>query len=92
MKYICPVCGYTGLSEPAYYNGSSSDEFCECCGFQFGWTDDDLGYTFADWRKKWVDGGMKWSITTIKSPPNWNPRKQLADFLASGKAKLGRYL
>lgn len=45
MKYSCPVCGYNGLDEPAYYDlnkleGGSFD-ICECCRFQFG-VDDDI--------------------------------------------------
>lgn len=44
MKYSCPVCGYKGLDEPAYYDfkklAGGSFEICECCRFQFGLDDD----------------------------------------------------
>lgn len=40
MKYICPVCGFKGLTEPAYDDqGNHSYEICSCCGFQFGFDD-----------------------------------------------------
>lgn len=45
MKYICPVCGYKGLDEPAYANLNTlkdgSFNICSCCRFQFG-VDDDI--------------------------------------------------
>lgn len=44
MKYICSVCGYKGLDEPAYHNlkkfEGGSFEICECCRFQYGVDDD----------------------------------------------------
>lgn len=44
MKYICPVCGYKGLDEPAYNNEEKleggSYEICMCCQFQFAVDDD----------------------------------------------------
>ena len=44
MKHICPICGYKGLDEQAYYDLSKFDggsfEICECCRFQFGVDDD----------------------------------------------------
>lgn len=40
MKYICPVCGYSGLREVPYDKYVyGSDEICVCCGFQFALDD-----------------------------------------------------
>lgn len=45
MKYMCPVCGYKGLDEPAYGDldnlKEGSFDICSCCRFQFG-VDDDM--------------------------------------------------
>lgn len=42
MKYICPICGYDKLLEPPYdeYNNPSY-EICPCCGFEYGFDDQD---------------------------------------------------
>lgn len=81
MQNICPVCGYPDLDEPAYADGYySSDEICSSCGYQFGWTDDDLGISHEEWRKKWIAEGMIWYDDTehgIKPPVGWNPVAQL---------------
>ena len=36
---ICPACGYDGLEEPPWTDGSASDEICPSCGIQFGYED-----------------------------------------------------
>jgi hypothetical protein len=77
MKHICPICGYNGLYDPAYNGESGSLEFCQCCGFQFGWTDHDQGHTHEEWRKQWIAKGMTWDIEFSKPPENWDPKKQL---------------
>lgn len=76
MKYICPVCGWNGLSREAYINGSQSYEICLCCDFQYGY-DDDKGFTHEEWREKWIKEGMKWDWGRKKPPEGWNPEKQL---------------
>lgn len=69
--YICPVCGYGGLDEPAYgENFNPSYNICACCRFEFGYSEDhevDLGYivvpnemktiAFQLYRKQWVEKG-----------------------------------
>ena len=82
-KFICPVCGYTGLGEPAVDElGNGSYEICSSCRFEFGVTDLDRGFTFQAWRAKWVAEGMPWNSRGIKDPPaDWNPAQQLANLL-----------
>lgn len=69
--YICPVCGYDGLDEEPYgKNFNPSYNICECCGFEYGYSEDhdvDLGYILAPnemkeaifqlYRKQWIEGG-----------------------------------
>jgi len=75
MSYMCPVCGYPALKENPV-NLSPSFEICRSCGFEFGISDDDLGFTFDQWRQKWIAEGMPWSSIN-KLPHGWDPRKQL---------------
>lgn len=75
---LCPVCGYPGLSEePRGGNGGGSYEICPCCGFEFGVTDDDQGFTYEEWRHQWVMGGMLWWAANTKPPLGWNPAVQV---------------
>ncbi len=71
--YLCPVCGYPELKEPA----DMGDQFCPSCGFQFGITDDDLGFTYEQWRQQWIEGGMMWWSPSRQPPELWNPVVQL---------------
>lgn len=81
LKHVCPVCGYPKLKEaPRSASGGGSYEICPSCGFQFGVTDDDAGYTYDTWRAKWRGEGMHWSSTT-KPPAHWDPEKQSSSFL-----------
>jgi hypothetical protein len=78
MTFACPVCGYPSLTEaPRGVSTGGSYEICPSCGFEFGVTDDDQGYTYLQWRQRWVDAGMPWSSRAIKPPTAWDPRKQL---------------
>jgi hypothetical protein len=63
MGHTCPVFGYPSLTESARSprSGRGSYEICPSCGFQFGVTDDDLGYTYEEWRTKWIAEGASWS-------------------------------
>lgn len=80
MSYLCPACGYPGLQElpRSPCTGGGSYEICPSCGFEFGVTDDDLGYTYDDWRRRWVADGMPWRSQGIEPPPpDWDPGRQL---------------
>jgi len=83
MSYVCPACGYPDLEESprSLRTGGGSYEICPSCGFEFGVTDDDLGFTYAAWRSRWIADGMPWRSTGIESPPpDWNPEYQLRVF------------
>ncbi len=75
MSYTCPVCGYPELTEDPNYDASF--EICPSCTFHFRVTDDDKGYTYEQWRDKWVQGGMIWDEGDTAPPNNWNPIEQL---------------
>ena len=78
MNHLCPVCGYPKLREkPRTISGGGSFEICPSCGFQFGVTDDDEGYNYAQWRRHWQAKGMHWSGESME-PADWNPVAQLA--------------
>lgn len=75
--HTCPVCGFPELSEPPRTaEGGGSYEICPSCGFQFGVTDEDRGFTYARWRRQWIAGGMKWS-SERPQPAGWSPRPPL---------------
>ncbi len=79
-EHICPACGFTGLSEEPYSaSGGGSYEICDCCGFEYGYTDDDQGFTFESWRQKWIEAGMPWGWNKYgPAPAGWDPEAQLA--------------
>ena len=75
---MCPVCGFPELAEPPRYpSGGGSNEICPSCGFEFGYTDDDLGFTYDQWRAKWINEGMPWKGEGQPPPPAWDPAEQL---------------
>ena len=77
-RFTCPVCGFPDLPDrPRSPSGSASDEICESCGFQFGWTDVDQGWSDAAWRARWVAAGMPWSALGTPPPTGWDPAAQL---------------
>jgi len=87
MKHTCPVCGYPDLREvPRSKRSGGSYEICPSCGFQFGVTDDDQGFSYEQWRATWRSGGMKWS-SQQKQPANWDPAAQLARISGVQKGK-----
>lgn len=78
MNHTCPACGYPKLKEePRSKENGASFEICPSCGFQFGVSDDDEGFTYRQWRERWEKSGMKWSSAT-KPPKDWNPAKQVS--------------
>ena len=79
MPYQCPACGFPNLTEPprSPKSGGASYEICYSCGFEFGYTDDLLEFTYESWRAKWISEGMKWSSKSVRSPDNWDPVAQL---------------
>lgn len=75
---LCPVCGYSGLmAPPRQANGDGSGEVCNCCSFDFGFSDHDDGWTYAAWRKKWIEDGMRWQWGKMAPPTWWDPEEQL---------------
>jgi hypothetical protein len=87
-SYNCPACGFLLDFEP-WSNGSASDEICPCCGIQFGYTDFAGGDVkrraelYHEWRNRWIAKGMPWHDPGNAPPPDWNPTKQLQEFLNS---------
>ena len=54
MRHTCPVCGFPKLKEtPRTHDGGGSYEICPSCGFQFGVSDDDRGFSYEQWRERW---------------------------------------
>lgn len=81
----CPVCGYPDLDASLWTDeGGGSYEICSSCGFQFGVTDDDRGYTYESWRADWINRGMRWRDTYNPPPSDWDPRAQLGRLLRGG--------
>jgi hypothetical protein len=77
-NHRCPVCGYPDLDEePRSASGGGSYEICPSCGFEFGVTDDDLGFTYRTWRERWIAGGMRWQSAAGQAPADWDPEAQL---------------
>ena len=79
MSYVCPVCGWPELMDPPHSESNGpSFEICPCCGFQFGYDDDDQGFTYAAWRERWIQNGMTWWSNGRPASPAWDARQQLA--------------
>ncbi|SNZ16049.1 hypothetical protein SAMN05421503_2842 [Terribacillus aidingensis] len=87
MNYICPVCGFESLLEPAYNEfDEASYEICLCCQFQFGVDDDvelDNGEfmkredTLKLYRTKWLKDGAR----------VFDPSDYPEEFQSDGKVK-----
>lgn len=79
----CLACGFEGGGEPFFIHikneGYAQNEavICPSCGYQPGFTDLDRGYTFKEWRHKWISSGMEWHTKFSTKPINWNPIEQL---------------
>ena len=75
-QYLCPVCGYPELDDPAYDEyGCSSYEICPCCGTQFGY--DDTEKSHFQLRVEWVQQGGRWWSSTLETTENWDAERQL---------------
>ncbi|WP_375481772.1 hypothetical protein [uncultured Jatrophihabitans sp.] len=83
VGYPCPVCGYSNLKEPPRLpGGGGSYEICWSCGFEFGVTDDDNGYSYLQWRERWIASGMSWATeANHPRPKGWDPAAQLASLM-----------
>jgi hypothetical protein len=80
MNHTCPVCGWPKLHEPPRHEtGGASFEICPCCGFEFGFDDDDQGLTYEQARARWIAGGMRWWSRARPAPFDWNAERQLSD-------------
>ncbi|MBB6401913.1 transcription elongation factor Elf1 [Methanococcus maripaludis] len=87
-KYICPVCGYDKLLEEPYDKDKNpSYEICPCCGFEFGFDDEDQGHTFEEYREKWIENGMEW-FDKSKKPLNWDFKKQMQNIYPIRNVKI----
>ncbi len=76
-RYGCPVCGYQEMDQPAVTGyGFTQSARCDCCMFQFGVTDESLGWTYGAWRNYWFQEGMPWR-GIAKPPADWDPIGQL---------------
>jgi hypothetical protein len=77
----CPVCGFAGLCSAARgAGGRPSFEICPSCGFQSGVSDDDHGFSYADWRARWIEAGMRWNAgELLPEPDDYDPCEQLRE-------------
>jgi hypothetical protein len=86
VPFVCPVCGYPDLEDPPRgASGAGSLEICPSCGFQFGKSDDDDGWSYAAWRERWVADGMPWDRGSSEPPEGWDPQAQLRTVLSEGE-------
>lgn len=59
-------------------NKCSSYEICSCCGFGFGYDDNDQRNTFKQYREKWISKGAIWFDEKYK-PDIWSLYEQLCN-------------
>lgn len=82
--FVCPVCGYDGLYEPAWDNDAPSDEICPSCGTHFGFDDaaggeaDRRAIRHRELRDHWRASDCPWFSQNRLPPHEWNPCVQLA--------------
>ena len=76
MKYVCPICGYPEMTQPAYdeYDCCSWD-ICPSCGVEFGYHDATRSHETL--RQQWLEKGAEWYSAVTAPPWNWNPQAQL---------------
>jgi hypothetical protein len=74
--YLCPVCGYPGLSDPPVDEfGCATFEICPCCGTEFGYHD--ARRSHSELRSQWIENGRQWIHKSLGPPLNWDPQAQL---------------
>ncbi len=84
--YRCPICGYPDLAEPAWDNGTGSDEICPCCGTHLGYDDAAGGdaaereRTWVSLRQSWLVNGCPWFSQKRRPPAGWSASAQMSTF------------
>ena len=74
--FLCPVCGYPDLDEPAYdEHACPSYNICPCCGTEFGYDDAKTRHDVL--RQRWIANGMRWWSQATRPPLDWEPMRQL---------------
>ena len=78
--YLCPICGFPDLDEPAYdlLTGDPTFEICPCCGHEYGYGDPTTLTGKENFLRKWIGMGTPWSTPDLR-PPNWDARLQLKE-------------
>jgi len=77
-RFTCPICGCRELEKPPRSETTGgSYEICPCCGFEFGYHDEDQGISDQEWRRRWVAMGMPWFDRSTRPPLGWDPVEQL---------------
>lgn len=79
IKYHCPVCGFSELSDPP-----TDFNICPSCGTEFGY--DDFAIDHQALRNRWIVNGAQWfAVDEWPEPHGWNPFVQLinAGFVTS---------
>ncbi len=75
-KYICPICGYNELEEPAYdIHDCPTFCICPCCLNEFGYSDATRSH--EELRIEWISNGKKWGRLGEAPPKNWDATTQL---------------
>ncbi len=89
-KFQCPICGCHELEKPPRSpTTGGSYEICPCCGFEFGYDDDDQGISDAEWRRRWVAKDMRWWSRARRPPPGWDPIEQLRRLASANPGENG---
>jgi len=74
----CRVCGLKQEEPPWGEDGKSPTyDYCACCGVEFGYGDAMVD-ACRRWRKKWIEGGAKWSEPD-KMPSKWSFHEQIRE-------------
>ena len=76
--FMCPVCGFRGLNEPAYdVKGCASFEICPSCATEFG--NHDAKRSHEELRKAWLAVGAPWRSKALSAPLGWDGHEQLKE-------------